>query len=332
MTVDAHHLNLFPSQLQPNRDMMMMNTTDTNYTNMYNNYSSLLPLSGTTTVSENLIPSQSPSNNPFITDYLRQKTTPVKPDTIFAYNNNNNVVSFPQKRSRDSINNYPFINEDFSQYIHHQNTDIDNFISQHTEKFRVELEEKRKRETMMIIEAIENEVMKKMKAKEEEIQKMERMNMILEDKVKTLCMENQIWRELAQNNEATANALRNNLQQILMQQIENNNDNGDGEYSGGGDFAVAGAAAVAEDVESCCSNDEYSGWRRVVMAAQDKDEGTSSGGVMNNRLCRNCGEGESCVLIMPCRHLCLCSMCGAMVLTCPICDSVKSATLNVNLD
>lgn len=329
MTVDAHHLNLFPSQLQPNRDMMMMNTTDTNYTNMYNNYSSLLPLSGTTTVSENLIPSQSPSNNPFITDFLRQKISTVKPDTIFAYNNNNNVVSFPQKRSRDSIN-YPFISEDFSQYIHHQNTDIDNFISQHTEKFRVELEEKRKRETMMIMEAIENEVMKKMKAKEEEIQKIERMNMILEEKVKTLCMENQIWRELAQNNEATANALRNNLQQILMQQMENknNNGNGDGEYSGG-DFAVA----VAEDAESCCSNDEYCGWRRVVMAAQDKDEGTSSGRVMNNnRLCRNCGEGESCVLIMPCRHLCLCSMCGAMVLTCPICDSVKSATLNVNLD
>lgn len=330
MTVDAHHLNLFPSQLQPNRDMMMMmmNTTDTNYTNMYNNYSSLLPLSGTTTVSENLIPSQSPSNNPFITDFLRQKISTVKPDTIFAYNN---VVSFPQKRSRDSINNnnYPFISEDFSHYIHHQNTDIDNFISQHTEKFRVELEEKRKRETMMIMEAIENEVMKKMKAKEEEIQKIERMNMILEEKVKTLCMENQIWRELAQNNEATANALRNNLQQILMQQMENNN-NGDGEYSGGGDFAVA---AEAEDAESCCSNDEYCGWRRVVMTAQDKDEGTSSGRVMNNnRLCRNCGEGESCVLIMPCRHLCLCSMCGAMVLTCPICDSVKSATLNVNLD
>lgn len=196
----------------------------------------------------------------------------------------------------------------------------------------MELEEKRKRETMMIMEAIETEVMKKMKAKEEEIQKMERMNMILEEKVKTLCMENQIWRELAQNNEATANALRNNLQQILMQQMENNNhnngDNGEGEYSGGGDFAVAADAAVAEDAESCCSNDEYSGWRRVVMTAQDKDEGK----VMNNRLCRNCGEGKSCVLIMPCRHLCLCSMCGAMVLTCPICDSVKSATLNVNLD
>lgn len=192
----------------------------------------------------------------------------------------------------------------------------------------MELEEKRKRETMMIMEAIENEVMKKMKAKEEEIQKIERMNMILEEKVKTLCMENQIWRELAQNNEATANALRNNLQQILMQQMENNNNGG--EYSDGGDFA--GAAAAGEDAESCCSNDEYSGWRKVAMTVQDKDEGTSNGRVMNNRLCRNCGEGESSVLIMPCRHLCLCSMCGAMVLTCPICDSVKSATLNVNLD
>jgi len=37
------------------------------------------------------------------------------------------------------------------------------------------------------------------------------------ERVKSLCVENQIWRDLAQANEATANALSTNLKQVLAQ-------------------------------------------------------------------------------------------------------------------
>ncbi|PNX72523.1 hypothetical protein L195_g028416 [Trifolium pratense] len=330
MTVETHRLNLFPSQLLPNNRDMNIHPTDTSFMNMYN-YSSLLPLSGTTTtVSENLIPSQPPPYNPFISDNLLQKISAMKSDSILTCNNNNNnVVSFPRKRSRDSINNYPFVSyknsgnfsflgEDFSENINHQNTYIDSIISQHMEKVRVELEEKRKRQTRLIMEAM----MKRLKAKEEEIKKIEIMNMMLEERAKSLCMENQIWREIAQSKEATANALRNNLEQVLEQMT-----------NGGGEDAPV---APEEDAESCCgSNDENFRWRTVADCAQDKDEGRvmmmNGGCSEKKRLCRNCGKGESCVLILPCRHLCLCTMCGATVHTCPICKSFKNASYQVNL-
>jgi hypothetical protein len=113
---------------------MNIHSNDTTFINMYNNYSSLLPLSGTTTVSENLIPTQPPPYNPFISDHFLQKISTMKSESTLTYNNNNNtnnnVVSFPRKRSRNSINNYPF-GEDLSQNINNQNTDIDNIISQH---------------------------------------------------------------------------------------------------------------------------------------------------------------------------------------------------------
>ncbi|CAN1128222.1 Probable BOI-related E3 ubiquitin-protein ligase 3 [Linum perenne] len=53
-------------------------------------------------------------------------------------------------------------------------------------------------------------MMKRLKAKEEEIKKIGKLNWAMEEKVKSLCMENQIWRDLAQTNEATTNALRSN--------------------------------------------------------------------------------------------------------------------------
>ncbi|KAJ1406810.1 hypothetical protein SESBI_24785 [Sesbania bispinosa] len=44
--------------------------------------------------------------------------------------------------------------------------------------------------------------MNRLKAKKE-IEKIGKLNWALEERVKSLCMENQIWRELAQTNEAT---------------------------------------------------------------------------------------------------------------------------------
>ncbi|KAE9587599.1 hypothetical protein Lalb_Chr23g0275641 [Lupinus albus] len=39
--------------------------------------------------------------------------------------------------------------------------------------------------------------------------------MTLQEKMKSLCVENQIWRELAQTNETTTNNLCRNLEQVL---------------------------------------------------------------------------------------------------------------------
>lgn len=177
------------------------------------------------------------------------------------------------------------------------------------ERVRTEMEERRRKQTIRLIQAIHESVTNKLKEKEEHIEKIGKLNWTLEERINSLYMENQIWRDLAQTNEATANALRTNLEQVLCQ-----------------------SAAATEDVESCCGSsreddgEEVDGrrvlrWRKVARTAAKGEE----------RICRRCGAGETSVLVLPCRHLCLCSACGPTVHTCPICNSTKNASVHVNL-
>ncbi|GJW64169.1 probable BOI-related E3 ubiquitin-protein ligase 3 [Tanacetum coccineum] len=159
------------------------------------------------------------------------------------YNESLNCVPvLSRKRSRDN-NSYSnsqtmFLGQDImmiSSQIHQQQPfEIDQFIKHHSENVRLEIEAKRRKNSRTLIAALEEGLQHQLRAKEDEIAKMMKLNHALEEKVKTMCIENQIWRELAQTNEATANALRNNLKYVL-------------DYKLGDD----------EDAESCCesSND-----------------------------------------------------------------------------
>lgn len=229
------------------------------------------------------------------------------------------------------------------------------------EKVRLEIEEKRKRQARKILEAIEVGMMKRLRAKEEEIEKMGKLNWDLEEKVKSLCIENQIWRDLAQTNEATANALRTNLEQVLAH-VKDERTQGAGLDE---DTPTAAVAALMDDAQSCCGSsggevrDEeeevnaMDGWRSIAdrkgvhgnnNGHVDELEGTSgrcrsnksvrishSNTSGSSRWCRNCGKEESCVLLLPCRHLCLCTVCGSSLHTCPICKSPKNVSLHVNM-
>lgn len=183
-----------------------------------------------------------------------------------------------------------------------------------TKKIRLELEERQKHQARLLAAAIGEGVMKKLKEKDEQIHRMAKLNLVLQERVKSLYVENQLWRDLAQTNEATANSLRTNLEQVLQH------------VSGGEERISAGGAAVVaeEDVESCCGSSNGVG--------DDKDEGDSS--CYGDRRCRICKERESCVLLLPCRHLCLCNVCGSgsqQLQSCPVCNASMTATLHVNM-
>ena len=188
------------------------------------------------------------------------------------------------------------------------------------EKVRMEIEEKRKRQARRIIEAIELGMMKRLKAKEDEIDKIGKLNWALEERVKCLCIENQIWRDLAQSNEATANALRTNLEQVLAH----------------GAGLEEAAATHMDDAQSCCGSSgenvedhtEVEGPRTLARIGGEREYYKSECGT---RWCRNCAKQESCVLLLPCRHLCLCTACGSTLHTCPICKSAKNASVHVNM-
>ncbi|XWS16045.1 hypothetical protein CRYUN_Cryun34aG0052300 [Craigia yunnanensis] len=332
MAVEARHMNLFPPQLITNRDFIKTNQGSGN---IYNTQmDSCVPLVDTMQDASQLFPLY----ESLVCDPISAKTSTNKADSGLTYNMNI-PVSDTRKRPRDSVVNgfdsytppqknkfprvSPVLDEVIFSQIQQQQEEIDRFIAEHTEKVRLELEERRKRQARMLILAIQEGVMKKLKEKDEEIQRMGKLNWVLQERVKSLYVENQLWRDLAQTNEATANSLRTNLEQVLAHVSEERH------VSGGG------AAALSDDAESCCgSSDE--GWRKVVPP---QPQGRVSGGeqdkavvVGDNRKCRNCREKESSVLLLPCRHLCLCTMCGStLVGTCPVCDSVTNASVHVNM-
>ena len=88
----------------------------------------------------------------------------------------------------------------------------------------MEMAEQRVRQSRMLITAIQEAVAKKLKEKDEEIQRVGKLNWVLQERVKSICVENQIWKELAQTNEATANNLRNNLEQVLAHVSEDHHN------------------------------------------------------------------------------------------------------------
>ncbi|KAJ6838332.1 putative BOI-related E3 ubiquitin-protein ligase 3 [Iris pallida] len=197
-----------------------------------------------------------------------------------------------------------------------QMVDFERLIVQHDEKVRAEVMEKR-RFAKKIMEAVEERVSKRLRAKDEEIEQMSKLNWAMEEKLKRLVTENQVWRYLAQTNEAAANAIRTSLEQVLAEQLVRVEEKQD---------ILASAAAAADDAESCCGDNFHDDRKDEADAA-----GTTTLGVDWRKLCRRCCADEPSVLLMPCHHLCLCPTCVRWTNACPICNCCKTGSVYVNL-
>ncbi|KAH6796111.1 hypothetical protein C2S51_037097 [Perilla frutescens var. frutescens] len=324
MAVETTHLNLFTPQLIQDREFMNAIGQVNGGAAAYN--AQQMRFLG--------IPSAAalPENQLFHQPAACEAKTSVNTDSGLTYN-----IPAPRKRSRaDAFNQFhaaqnfsappPQKSNNLSQLpslpgddilpqIQQYQFEIDAIISQHTKKIRLELEERQKQQARLLAAAIGEGVMRKLKEKDEQIQRMGKLNLVLQERVKSLYVENQLWRDLAQTNEATANSLRSNLEQVLQ-------------HVGGDERVSATVAAAEDDVESCCGSSD--GGRDAE--ALDKEEG--SGGCYSDRRCKLCRERESCVLLLPCRHLCLCNVCGSgsqQLQSCPCCNSSVTATLHVNI-
>ncbi|XP_054778821.1 BOI-related E3 ubiquitin-protein ligase 1 isoform X2 [Prosopis cineraria] len=311
MAVEARHIHLFPPQFLPNSDLC----------NAQMDSALPLPPLMSSAMADPFLPFYQST----VCDIASAKTSMNKADSgltchIPAVPNRkrprdqliaeSNALSVPHKINKLSCPSSSFLDQDILCQLQNQQSEIDHFISQHTEKMRMELQKQRVRQSTVLISGIQEAMAKKLKEKDEEIQRMGKMNWALQERVKSLCVENQIWRELAQTNEATANSLRSNLEQILAHVGEERQSYG-------------GTGPQADDAESSCgSTDEDDDEGRCTNAAA----AATSAGMM----CKKCGLRESIVLLLPCRHLCLCTMCGSTVRNCPVCNSGMNTTVHVN--
>nr|XP_009380014.1 PREDICTED: BOI-related E3 ubiquitin-protein ligase 1-like [Musa acuminata subsp. malaccensis] len=200
---------------------------------------------------------------------------------------------------------------DLVSLLFQQNTEIDALVRLQNERLPTGLEEARKRHCRALLTVLEQQVAKRLMEKEAELLMATRRNAELEEKVRQLSEEIQIWFAMAKNNETIVCNLRTNLEQVLLQGASGAAGRGGYDDSEGGGFP-------ADDAQSCCFE-----FDAAAAPAADSEVATW------RRACKACGERDVSILLLPCRHLCLCKDCEAKADACPVCGSAKNAYLQV---
>lgn len=162
------------------------------------------------------------------------------------------------------------------------------------------LQEQRKQHLASIIKSCESKAQFLLQQKDEEIAKGLNRTMELEQLLKGIEAENQTWERVAKEHEAiitSMNKTMEQLQEVAASQYRNGN--------GGG----------VEDAESCCDI----GYLDHAKAEESKENGQMR--------CKICNSRSSCVILLPCRHLCSCNTCAAFIGSCPVCNMVKKASI-----
>lgn len=152
----------------------------------------------------------------------------------------------------------------------------------------------KQRHIASVITTIEKSANKKMREKDVELEKLQHKSVELFQRIKQVKVEAQNWEYRAKYNESVVNTLKTNLEQALSQSAA------DPMKEGFGDSEI-------DDTASCIKHHKKS------MA------------------CRRCKKNEVRVVIMPCKHLCLCIECQGLVSVCPVCQIVKTASLEVEV-
>jgi E3 ubiquitin-protein ligase BOI-like protein len=169
----------------------------------------------------------------------------------------------------------------------------------------------------VFLATVEEQVSLLLRGREIELENVTQRNLELEQRIKQIGLETQIWQSKAKSFEAMVAMLRANLQQALLAQSKEQNP-----IEGHGDNDADDAASEHID-----GSDEAQKTRAAVALGRK----TGSHLTKPNRACRSCRVVEACVLLVPCMHLCLCSDCQRDVEQCPICNSQRSACVEVYL-
>ncbi|EYU22122.1 hypothetical protein ABFS82_09G020600 [Erythranthe guttata] len=182
--------------------------------------------------------------------------------------------------------------------IDRQTDEFGRYIKLQEENILKGVREINQRHTVSLLNALEKGVNRKLHEKEIEIENMNRKNKELGDKIKQVAMEAQSWHYRAKYNESVVNVLKSNIQQLIEQ---------------GPALAMEGSGDSEVDEAVSCSNQP-----RAAI-----------GGNSRELKCRGCNGKEVSVLILPCRHLCLCVDCEGFVRVCPVCQVIKTASVHV---
>ncbi|GAB2267861.1 hypothetical protein Dimus_002837 [Dionaea muscipula] len=198
------------------------------------------------------------------------------------------------------------LSQSLAAQIEKQKQEFDAYITLENDRLKMALHEQRKQQLANLLKKLDAKATILLRQKDEEIAQANKRTIELDEFVRRLEVENQLWQRVAEENAAMISSLNTTIEQLREK---------------------ASNLDPAEDAESCCCvvEENRGGGRRRDMDAEDEEEERSSGGM--TAVCTLCNSNKSCVLFLPCRHLCSCKDCEALLHACPLCKSVKQASI-----
>ncbi|KAL2547013.1 SBP (S-ribonuclease binding protein) family protein [Forsythia ovata] len=193
------------------------------------------------------------------------------------------------------------LSNDVKTEFDRQNEELENYIRIQEEHIAKGARDMMQRHTTSLWTALENLVGKKLQEKDLEFESITRKNRELVESMKKVTADAQSWCYTAKYNESVCNILKTNLQQAM--QDSNQGKEGFGESD-------------MDDAASFVDPNNYLG----LPGGSGKPKS-----VKNNIVCKLCKKKEVCILLMPCRHLCLCKDCEGSVRVCPVCRLITAA-------
>ncbi|KAL5537531.1 hypothetical protein UlMin_040260 [Ulmus minor] len=194
-----------------------------------------------------------------------------------------------------------------------QKEEMDRFIKIQEEHLVKGVKDMRNRHVHAVLSALEKGIGQKLRDKDLEIENMNRKNKELVERMKQVAMEAQSWHYRAKYNESVVNVLKSNLQQAISQGADQGKE-------GFGDSEV-------DDTASYIDPNNLLG----IPCGSGKSILKNYPGSNETMTCRACKSKEVSMLLMPCRHLCLCKECDGLLSVCPVCQSMKAGSVQVYL-
>ncbi|KAG0609202.1 hypothetical protein M758_8G166000 [Ceratodon purpureus] len=209
----------------------------------------------------------------------------------------------------------PTWSENFASHLQQEREEVTQLLKIQNEQLKSFIEEKRQRHARQLIAAAEEGFQRKMREKDSEMEKVRRQNQELMDRFTQLNAESQHWQTKVRNTEAMVNLLRSNLAQAQQQ-----NANASQFPQLQTPKEGCGDSEAADDCASSYVDDINDAHTRACNENRELRE---------QRTCRVCRCNDVSMLLLPCRHLCLCQDCEGQLHACPLCRTPKNASVQV---
>ncbi|KAK6938669.1 hypothetical protein RJ641_032177 [Dillenia turbinata] len=197
-----------------------------------------------------------------------------------------------------------FLGDDVDEELQRQDLEIDRFLRVQGDRLRQVILDKVQASQLHTILTLEEKVVQKLHEKEAEVETVNKRNVELEEQMEQLAYEAGFWQERAKYNENMINALKVSLQQIYAQSKDSKEGCGDSEV---------------DDTASCCNGRAFD---FHILRRENND-------MKELMTCKVCRVNEVCMLLLPCKHLCLCKACESKLSICPLCHSSKFISMEV---